>query len=90
MNLQDLIYFQYLSESLSFTATAEHFYVSQPSISTALKRLETEFDVTLIDRRKTLKQIQLTPSGKILYEKTTEVLGLLDAAKQTIQDFRKH
>lgn len=89
MNLQDLIYFQYLSESLSFTATAEHFYVSQPSISTALKRLETELDTTLVDRRKTLKQIQLTSSGKILYENIKEVLNILDNTKQTIQDLKQ-
>ena len=84
MNLQDLIYFKHLSEHLSFTETAEHFFVSQPSISTALKRLETELDTVLIDRRKTLKKIKLTAAGQILYDNTIEVLSILEQTKQKI------
>lgn len=89
MNLQDLVYFKHLAQSLSFTDTAEHFFVSQPSISIALKRLETELDATLVDRRKTLKQIQITPAGKILYEHATEALDILGATKQAIHDLEE-
>lgn len=89
MNLQDLIYFKHLAKSLSFTETAEHFFVSQPSISTALKRLETELDATLVDRRKTLKQIQMTTAGKILYKNATEVLDILASTKQEIRDLEE-
>lgn len=85
MNLQDLIYFKYLVECLSFTETAEHFFVSQPSISTALKRLETVLDTVLIDRRKTLKKIQVTPAGQILYENAEKVINILDNTKHQIQ-----
>ncbi len=88
MNLQDLIYFKHLSEHLSFTETAEHFFVSQPSISTALKRLETELDTVLIDRRKTLKKIKLTAAGQILYDNTTEVLSILEQTKQKIHSLQ--
>lgn len=86
MNLQDLIYFHYLAESLSFTDTAAHFFVSQPSISTAIKRLETAFNASLIDRRKTLKKMELTPAGKILYKNTDEILEKLDKTRQQIED----
>ena len=86
MNLQDLIYFHYLAESLSFTDTAAHFFVSQPSISTAIKRLETAFNASLIDRRKTLKKMELTPAGKILYKNTAEILEKLDQTRQKIED----
>lgn len=88
MNLQDLIYFKYLSENLSFTDTANYFYVSQPSISMALKRLETHFDTTLIDRRKTLNRIQLTNTGKILYEGVTEILNVINMTEQKMNDFQ--
>ena len=84
MNLQDLVYFKYLAECLSFTETADHFFVSQPSISTALKRLETALDTVLIDRRKTLKKIKVTPAGQILYENATEVIKILANTKQQI------
>ena len=86
MNLQDLIYFHHLAESLSFTHTAAHFFVSQPSISTAVKRLETEFNATLIDRRKTLKKMELTPAGKILYKNTDDILEKLKKTHQQIED----
>lgn len=86
MNLQDLIYFHHVAQSLSFTDTAMHFYVSQPSISTAIKRLETEFNASLIDRRKTLKKIKLTPAGDILYKTTDEIINKLQKTKQQIED----
>lgn len=84
MNLQDLRYFKHLVECLSFTETAEHFFVSQPSISTALKRLETTLDTVLIDRRKTLKKIKVTPTGQILYDNAEKVIKILDNTKQQI------
>lgn len=84
MNLQDLIYYKYLVECLSFTKTAEYFFVSQPSISTALKRLETNLDTVLIDRRKTLKKIQVTPAGQIIYDNAEKVIKILDETKQQI------
>lgn len=89
MNLQDLIYFKHLTESLSFTETAEHFFMSQPSISTAVKRLETELETTLVDRRKTLKEIKITAAGKILYKNATDVLEILDSTKQEIHDLEE-
>lgn len=86
MNLQDLIYFHHLAKSLSFTDTAVHFFVSQPSISTAIKRLETEFNASLIDRRKTLKQLKLTPAGEILYQSSDEIIKKLQDTRQKIED----
>ena len=86
MNLQDLIYFKHLAESLSFTETAKHFYVSQPSISAAIKRLENKLAAVLVDRRKTLKHIQLTTAGEILYEDSTTILELLNTTQQKIQN----
>lgn len=89
MNLQDLVYFKYLAECLSFTETADHFYVSQPSISTAVKRLEIVLEATLVDRRKTLKQIQITPAGKVLYKNASAALEMLTTAKQEIHDLEE-
>lgn len=86
MNLQDLLYFHHLAESLSFTETAKHFFVSQPSISMAMQRLEKEFDTTLIDRRKNLKGLALTPAGEILYKKVKNIVLNLKEARQEMKD----
>ncbi|MHA3224445.1 LysR family transcriptional regulator [Globicatella sulfidifaciens] len=85
MNLRDLEYFKYLAESLSFTKTAEHFFVSQPSISIALKRLEDEFETTLIQRERSAKNIHLTPTGHTLYQRTIDMLGLYAQTKLEIK-----
>ncbi len=47
MNLRDLEYFYQLAKSKSYTGTAQHFKVSQPTISYAIKRLEKELDCGL-------------------------------------------
>lgn len=88
MNLQDLVYFHHLADNLSFTATANHFFISQPSISMALKRLESELETTLIDRRKTLKKMQLTPAGELLRQGASEIIETLEVTQQAIRDIR--
>jgi len=85
MKLQDLIYFKYLAEVSSFTKTAKAFYVSQPSISISLKRLEEEFNTKLITRNRSTKSFQLTSTGKILYENSSYIVNILKKTKKDIQ-----
>lgn len=86
MKIQDLIYFKYLVDCSSFTKTAEAFYVSQPSISLSLKRLEDEFNTKLITRDLSTKSFHLKPAGKILYKNAGTVLDLLAATKKEMEN----
>ncbi|MER2294982.1 MAG: LysR family transcriptional regulator [Desemzia incerta] len=88
MNLQDLVYFNHLAKTLSFTATAQHFYVSQPSISMALKRLEKELDTVLIDRKRIHKNLHLTETGEILLKHSTQILTTIDTISEEIHDLK--
>ena len=88
MNLQDLVYFNHLAKTLSFTATAKHFYVSQPSISMALKRLEKELDTVLIDRKRVHKNLTLTETGEILLKHSTQILQTIDTIAEEIHDLK--
>lgn len=88
MNLQDLVYFKRLAETLNFTATAEHFYVSQPSISMTLKRLEKELDTVLIDRKRLHKNLRLTETGEILLKYSTHILQSVAQVKEEIHDLK--
>lgn len=88
MNLQDLVYFNQLAETLNFTATAEHFYVSQPSISMALQRLEKELETVLIDRKRLHKQLRLTETGEILVKHSTHILQTVEQVKEEIHDLK--
>lgn len=87
MNLKDLVYFNHLAESLSFTETAAHFFISQPSISMALKRLENELNTVLIDRTKIHKKLTLTETGHILLKHSNQILMSIDQAHEEIHDF---
>ncbi|AQS54031.1 HTH-type transcriptional regulator CynR [Jeotgalibaca dankookensis] len=90
MNIQDLIYFNHLATSRNFTATANHFFVSQPSISMSLQRLEKELDTLLLDRKRLHNQMRLTPTGEILHKHAVTVLQILENAQEEINDYKNH
>lgn len=50
MNTHDLIYFVRLVQLKNFSKVAQNMNVSQPTVSMALKRLESHFHTQLIHR----------------------------------------
>lgn len=52
MELTQLFQFKVLAESKTMTEAAERLHISQPALSSSLKRLETELGVQLFERRK--------------------------------------
>lgn len=86
MNIKDLTYFNHLAKTLSFTDTAQHFYISQPSISMAIKRLEDELSTTLINRKNNHKKLSLTETGQILLKYSHQILLAIEEAEEEIHD----
>lgn len=86
MKVQDLYYFRELARTRSFTETAETFYVSQPSISMALKRLEEEFGTRLISRDRSSKSVRLTEAGEIVHSNALKIVNLLEETKKEIRE----
>src|SRR5690606_36671903 len=65
MNLRDLRYFVALAETRHFGKAAERSFVSQPTLSAQLKKLENYLGVQLIERQP--RRVALTETGaKIL------------------------
>jgi LysR family transcriptional regulator, hydrogen peroxide-inducible genes activator len=65
MNLRDLRYFVALAETRHFGKAAEKSFVSQPTLSAQIKKLETYLGVQLIERQP--RRVTLTETGaKIL------------------------
>lgn len=61
MNLQDLKYLVAVAEHRHFGRAAETCHVSQPTLSSQIRKLEDELGVTLLER--TNKRVDLTPVG---------------------------
>ena len=64
-------YFIAIVESGSLTKAAEKLYVSQPSLSQYVKRLESSLGVELFDR--TASPLRLTYTGERYYEYVKQV-----------------
>ena len=61
MNLQELRYLVAIAEHRHFGRAAEACNVSQPTLSSQIKKLEDELGVTLLER--TNKRVDITPVG---------------------------
>lgn len=74
MNEKDLLYFCKLVETGSYTATANYFKVTQPTISMSIKRLADKFDDPLLLQKNRKSKITLTDAGDLLYQKAKILL----------------
>jgi LysR family hydrogen peroxide-inducible transcriptional activator len=72
MNLQELRYFVALAEHRHFGRAAEACHVSQPTLSSQIRKLEDELGVTLLER--TNKRVDLTPVGSQILVHAQEAL----------------
>ena len=86
MQLRQLEYFQMVSKMKSMRKTADLLNVSQPSISVAIKKLEEELGVSLIERN--AKKFQLTQEGSIFLERTNEILDRVHYSAAQMSDYR--
>ena len=80
MTLTELRYIVALPREKHFGRAAEACFVSQPTLSIAVKRLEEEFGVALFERGKT--DVAVTPIGERNFEQARRVLEQLEGVKR--------
>jgi DNA-binding transcriptional LysR family regulator len=73
MDLRQLRYFMAVAEELSFTKAATRLHLSQPPISRAIKQLEEDVGVALLERSK--QYVRLTAAGAHFYEEARVVVA---------------
>jgi DNA-binding transcriptional LysR family regulator len=78
VTLSQLSYFVAVAEELNFTRAAERLHVSQSPLSQAIKALETNLGVTLLDR--TSRHVELTLAGEELLPAARTALGAVEHA----------
>ncbi|HPU39280.1 MAG TPA: LysR substrate-binding domain-containing protein [Microthrixaceae bacterium] len=76
MNLRELEYLVALADHRHFGRAAEACFVSQPTLSTQLKKLEQELGVTLVERNR--NGAILTAAGEAVVERARVVLRQTD------------
>jgi|TARA_B100000315_G_scaffold161264_1_gene149678 DNA-binding transcriptional LysR family regulator len=84
MELRELRSFCTAARVRSISRAADILGMGQPTVTTHIKKLETELGATLFDRFK--RPIQLTPVGKTLAEVATPLVEGIDALAQTAAD----
>lgn len=87
MNLQELRYLVAVAEHRHFGRAAEACNVSQPTLSSQIRKLEDELGVTLLER--TNKRVDLTPVGSQILNHARRALaeaGQMEAVAQAARD----
>ncbi|HUH30382.1 MAG TPA: LysR substrate-binding domain-containing protein [Rhodanobacter sp.] len=86
MNLRDLHYLVALAEHRHFGRAADACFVSQPTLSTQIKKLEDELGVKLVER--TPGKILLTDTGREITRRARAVLAEVDEIRAIAQRTR--
>lgn len=82
MNEIDYVYEVY--KERSFSAAAKNLFVSQPALSTAIKKLEDSLGITIFDR--SISPISLTEAGKVYIEAVEEIRMTERRMKEKLAD----
>jgi DNA-binding transcriptional LysR family regulator len=76
-------YFVAVAEEGNFTRAAERLHMAQPPLSAAVRQLEQQLGVALLDRRS--RQVRLTPAGEQMLEQGRELLAHADSVIRDVQ-----
>lgn len=86
MNLRDLEYFIAVAHHKHFRKAAEACFVSQPTLSGQIKKLEEELGVVLIDRKS--KSLILSKAGELLLTQAQKIILESNHLVQMAQNFK--
>ncbi len=84
MNLELYRIFYLAAKERNLSRAAERLYVTQPSVSHAIKQLEEGLSITLFHRGP--KGVTLTDEGSILFEHVQQALDALESAERLLSE----
>ncbi len=86
MNLRDLKYFVALADHRHFGRAAAACFVSQPTLSTQIRKLEEELGAPLVERAP--RKVMLTPTGALVAERARRIIGDIEQMKEVARGNR--
>ena len=84
MEMHQLRHFVAVAQTNSFSRAAEACFVSQPSLSQSIAKLEKTVGQRLLDRLG--RHVQLTDAGRLLLDSAMAILATVEDAKRRLQD----
>ena len=85
--LKKMRYVYTVYEEKSFSKAAERLFVSQPSLSAMVKKVESDYGITIFDR--TTTPVSLTPEGEYYIHTAKRVLKLETDMRQHFRECSK-
>lgn len=82
MTITQLHYVLAVAEHKNFTKAAQKVFVTQPTLSMQIQKLEEELDVQIFDRSK--KPIQLTETGKKIVQQARNIVNESDRIQDIV------
>ncbi|MEK3934900.1 LysR family transcriptional regulator [Sporosarcina sp. FSL W7-1349] len=86
MDIRQLTYFVTVVEQMSFSKAAHKLHIAQPSLSNAIKNLEEEVGFRILER--STRNLELTESGQILYQRALRILLEMKIVEKEMQEVR--
>jgi len=86
MDINQLEVFLAVAQEKSFSRAAETLHRTQPAVSQAIRRLETELGESLFDRSS--KDGTLTAAGRVLFDFAQQMMNLRHHAHSAIRELR--
>jgi len=80
MNLRDLKYIIAVAETRHFGRAAERCFVSQPTLSGQIKKVEEQLGVTIFERSN--RSVEITPVGEAILSHARQLMEQADAIEQ--------
>jgi hypothetical protein len=87
MELTQLLHFKTIAECKTMTEAAERLHISQPALSSSLKKLEEELGVALFERKK--NNLVLNKSGTTALDYAGKILAQAEEMKNTFKQYAK-
>lgn len=84
MDIRQLRYFIEVANTRNLTRAAQNLYISQPTLSIAMKKLEEKLDTQLFN-----SNYELTEAGRFLYDRGSEIVSQFDDMLVKMDQFKE-